>query len=179
MQHCEASGLRVNVAKTFAHLIRCSEAQGVEVGRELGCAVKTFPCTYLGLPLGLRKPSAPQLQFLVDKVANKLQTWSAPMLSSGGRLVLIKSTLSAMPIYAMFSLDIPAKVVGGIDKICRGFLWRGWKEARGGHCLVAWDRVCSSVEFGGLGLPNLRLLNIALRARWCWLRKVKPRTGLG
>lgn len=36
----------------------------------------------------------------------------------------------------------------------------------GGHCLVAWDTVCTPKEIGGIGLSNLRLLNLALRAHW-------------
>uniref|UniRef100_A0ACD6A3J2 Uncharacterized protein n=2 Tax=Avena sativa TaxID=4498 RepID=A0ACD6A3J2_AVESA len=46
-------------------------------------------------------------------------------------------------------------------------------EARGpgGHCLVAWDKVASPKEVGGLGIPNLHLLNLALRCRWAWLQK--------
>ena len=40
--------------------------------------------------------------------------------------------------------------------------------------MVAWDKVCSPKEFGGLGVPNLRLLNISLRARWSWLARTDP-----
>ena len=31
---------------------------------------------------------------------------------------------------------------------------------------VAWDKVCTTKELGGLGIPNLQLINVALRARW-------------
>jgi hypothetical protein len=41
------------------------------VDRELGCPILPFPLRYLGLPLGLRKPTAAQLQYLVDAVANR------------------------------------------------------------------------------------------------------------
>ena len=37
--------------------------------------------------------------------------------------------------------------------------------------MVAWDKVCSPKEYGGLGVPNLRLLNTSLRARWSWLAR--------
>jgi hypothetical protein len=40
--------------------------------------------------------------------------------------------------------------------------------------MVAWDKVASSKALGGLGIPNLRLLNLALRCRWAWLQKVDP-----
>lgn len=68
----KASGLCINLAKCSAHLIRCSPEQVEAVQEELRCPILSFPCTYLGLPLGLRKPSASQLQPLVDWVANKL-----------------------------------------------------------------------------------------------------------
>ena len=39
--------------------------------------------------------------------------------------------------------------------------------------MVAWDQVCTPKEYGGLGIPNLRLLNMALRARWPWLMRTE------
>jgi hypothetical protein len=143
------------------------------VGQELHCPIQPFPLRYLGLPLGLRKPTASQLQFLVDSVANRLPGWRAMLLNRGGRLELVRSTLSAMPIFAMMSLDIPVKTLTCIQKIIRGFLWKGRKDVHGGHCLVAWDQACMPKELGGLGIPNLRLLNLALRARWLWLSRVE------
>ncbi|KQJ83471.2 hypothetical protein BRADI_5g15081v3 [Brachypodium distachyon] len=79
-----------------------------------------------------------------------------------------------MPVYAMMSLDLPMKTIAGIEKICRVFLWKGRKDVRGGHCLVAWKDVCSPHEIGGLGIPNLKLLNLALRTRWGWLCRADP-----
>jgi hypothetical protein len=43
---------------------------------------------------------------------------------------------------------------------------------KGGHYLVAWDKVCTPKEWGGLGIPNLRVTNVALRTRWLWLQRV-------
>jgi hypothetical protein len=74
----------------------------------------------------------------------------------------------------VMSLDIPPKVIEALLKICRAFLWKGRREISGGHCLVAWDKVASPKLLGGLGIPNLRLLNLALRCRWAWLQKVDP-----
>jgi hypothetical protein len=52
-----------------------------------------------------------------------------------------------------------------IDKIRRGFVWRGHKEAKGGHCLIAWPKVCRAKELEGLGISDLKCLGIALRVR--------------
>jgi hypothetical protein len=74
----------------------------------------------------------------------------------------------------MMSLDIPPKVLESLLKISRAFMWKGRREVKGGHCLVAWDKVASPKLLGGLGIPNLKLLNLALRCRWSWLQKVDP-----
>jgi hypothetical protein len=54
-------------------------------------------------------------------------------------------------------------------------------EARRGQCVVAWDTIFSPKELGGLGVKNLRLLNLALRMRWRWHERAeedKPWKGL-
>jgi hypothetical protein len=88
-------------------------------------------------------------------------------------LELVRSTLAAIPIFAMMFLDVPIETLLAIEKILRGFLWKGRKDAHGGHCLVAWDRVCMPKELGGLGIINLRRMNLALRTRWLSLSRVE------
>jgi hypothetical protein len=123
-----------------------------QVDRELGCPVLPFPLRYLGLSLGLRKPMAAQLQYLVDAVTDRLPSWRASMLNRAGQLKLFRSTLVAMSIFAMMPLDFQIETLVTIKKILRGFMWKGRKNAHGGHCLVVWDRVCMPKEFGGLGI---------------------------
>ncbi|KAM0915215.1 hypothetical protein ACQ4PT_010987 [Festuca glaucescens] len=117
---------------------------------------------------------AAQLQPLVDIAASRLPPWCANLLTRGGRTILVQTTLCAIPIHAMMSLDIPPKILDALRKICRAFLWKGRQEVKCGHCLVAWDKVASPKSLGGLGIPNLRLLNLALCCRWAWLKKSDP-----
>ena len=74
----------------------------------------------------------------------------------------------------MMTMDLPIKMIEAANKICRGILWKGRQDVHGGHCLVAWDRVCAPKDLRGLGVPNLRLMNTALRARWSWLQRTDP-----
>ncbi|KAM0834412.1 hypothetical protein ACQ4PT_063616 [Festuca glaucescens] len=158
-----ASGLRTNLAKFSLHPIRCQPEQ-VELARSiLGCEVASFPFKYLGLPLGLRKVTAAQLQPVVDSAASRLQSWCVKLLNRGGWTILVQTTLCATPINAMMSLDLP-KVLEPFRKICR----IGRRLTAG----TAWwyrTRVTSPKSFGGLGIPNLRLLNLALQCHWAWL----------
>jgi hypothetical protein len=77
------------------------------------------------------------------------------MLNRAGWLELVRSTLAALSIFSIMSLDVQIENLLGIEKILRGFPWKGWKDAHGGHCLVVWDKVCMPKEFGALGIPNL------------------------
>jgi mannosylglycoprotein endo-beta-mannosidase len=66
------SGLLVNYQKSSAALICCSQEEVLELSATLPCPISQLPCTYLGLPLSLRKPRKEDLQAVLDKLAAKL-----------------------------------------------------------------------------------------------------------
>jgi hypothetical protein len=83
-----------------------------------------------------------------------------------------------MIVHDMMSLDVPLKVLAVFTKVCRAFLWKGRREVNGGHYLVAWEEVTSPKCFRGLDIPNLHLLNLALRCRLVWLQWTDPTKAL-
>lgn len=91
-------------------------------------------------------------------------------MPKSGRLTLVQSVLCTMPIHAMMALDLPMKTIAAMNKVCRGFLWCKRAEANGGNCAVAWDSVCAPKWAGGLGIHDLRWMNVAMQARWPWLK---------
>ena len=74
----------------------------------------------------------------------------------------------------MLALELPPGVLKAIDKIRRSFLWKGRKDARGGHCLLAWPKVTRPVYLGGLGISDLQNLGWVLKLKWLWLQKIEP-----
>ncbi|WVZ78989.1 LOW QUALITY PROTEIN: hypothetical protein U9M48_026623, partial [Paspalum notatum var. saurae] len=154
-----ASGLFANLAKCSATPIAC-QLEDLALVQQTRALIN-FPCVYLGIPLSTRKLRRGEEQAVIDKVAAKIPRWKGNLLNLAGRTVLVKSTLSAVPVHA-------------IDKLRRSFLWSGSAVSVQGRCKVVWTRVCRPVEFGGLGITDLHLLGLALRVRWCWLQRSDP-----
>jgi hypothetical protein len=59
------------------------------------------------------------------KLEWRLSGWKSLYLSKGGKMTLIKSTLSSLPTYFLSLFPIPVNVALHIDKIQRDFLWGG------------------------------------------------------
>ena len=136
--------------------------------------VLPLPCKYLGVPLSPHKLTKAQAQPIIEKIADRLPSWKADLLTKAGRSVLVQYVLTSMLIYLVLALDLPIGTLQAIDKIRRGFLWKGRKDTRGGHCLIAWPKVTRPPELGGLGISDLQRLGWALRLRWLWLQKTEP-----
>jgi hypothetical protein len=170
----DASGLRTNLQKSNVLPIRCGEQELTVLQNLLPCALAEFPCRYLGLPLSLRKLTNAQVQPIIDRIADQLPGWKADLMTHAGRKVQVQFVLTAMLVYLLMAIDFQPWAIKAIDKIQRGFLWRGRKDVQGGHCLVAWEKVCRPPELGGLGISDLRTLGWALRMRWIWLQKTEP-----
>ena len=90
------------------------------------------------MPLGASHKSPSIWNPILENLHRKLAGWKKLYLSKGGRLTLLKSTLSSLPTYFLSLFTIPSHVANKIEKIQRDFLWGESKV----H-LVGWDKVCA------------------------------------
>lgn len=88
-------------------------------------------------------------------------------LSKGGRVTLIKSTISNLPTYFLSLFPLPTKVAHRLEKLQRDLLWGGIKDEFNFH-LVKWATICSPIKEEGLGIRNLKSFNQALLGKWLW-----------
>jgi hypothetical protein len=137
------------------------------LARILGCGVSSLPLKYLGLPLGASLKTKSIWDDVVGKIERRLASWKQLYLSKGGRVTLIKNTLSNLPTYFLSRFPIPSCVANRIEKLHRDFLWGGVGEEFKYH-LVSWSEGCSPILEGGLGIRNLRIFNKALLGKWLW-----------
>ena len=76
----------------------------------LGYKQDSLPMKYLGLPLGAKFKEKTIWNPILEKMERRLAGWKRLFLSKGGRVTLIKSTLSKLPTYFLSLFPIPASV---------------------------------------------------------------------
>ena len=161
----DCSGLRLNREKSEFTGFGLSQDEESQCSRALGTPMGTLPIRYLGLPLSTGQLRAADWQIVVGKVEQRLGGWKAKVLSKGGRLVLLRSVLSAIPTFYFSVFKIPTSIEQRSSGLMRRFFWKGSKEGRG-MALVAWDDICTPTGQGGLGVPHLKMMNMTLLTKW-------------
>ncbi|XP_026429782.1 uncharacterized protein LOC113326232 [Papaver somniferum] len=160
------AGLKINNLKT--RLIAVGAVHNLPMwAEELGCSVDVLPFMYLGMPLGAKCGSIRIWDPIIEKFDARLSVWRRISLSKGGKLALLKCILSSLPTYYFSLFKAPVSVIKLLEKKMRNFLWEFKEGAKLSH-LVNWDIVCAKKERGGLGVCNLKLMNTAMLAKWCW-----------
>ncbi|XP_038972041.1 uncharacterized protein LOC120104629 [Phoenix dactylifera] len=164
-EYCEAFGQRINLQKSAIFFSPSTERR---VRREirviLGMQEQVGALDYLGVPITGRRLRVAECSTLVQRVQSRLEGWRASSLSMMGRLTLVRSVLCSMPVYIMAHTVVPKTVLVGIERLMRSFLWGSLGRGHGVH-LVAWERVCSPLSEGGLGVQSLLARREALLAR--------------
>jgi hypothetical protein len=111
------SKLRVNQNKTEIFPIRCDETLVTEVITDFPGKIGIFPGKYLGLPLHTRKLRRADVQPLIDKIDGRIPGWKGKLLSTAGRETLVKSVLTAQPIYHLMFFPVQKWLLQQIDKM--------------------------------------------------------------
>ena len=115
---CARSGQSISESKSRVYF-----SPNVDVDtRESLCDILGFKSTpnlgkYLGFPLKNQGGNNQDLNFILDRVKQKLAGWKANLLSLAGRTVLIQASTSTIPTYVMQCTDLPKKLLDNIDRV--------------------------------------------------------------
>ena len=100
------TGLKINLSKL--ELVPIRVVHNIELLLSvLGCKQGSLPMKYLGLPLGAKFKNKTIWNPILEKMERRLAGWKRLYLSNGGKVTLIKSTLSNLPTYFLSLLPIP------------------------------------------------------------------------
>lgn len=83
----------------------------------LCCKIGSLPMTYLGMPFGAPFQAISIWDPIIEKMERKLSLWKHLYLSKGGRLTLLKITLSSLPTYYLSLFIVPKSVADRLEKI--------------------------------------------------------------
>jgi hypothetical protein len=102
---------------------------------------------------------------MVDKNMKRKASWRGKLLSHAARLTLIKACSASIPVYVLSFIKFPKWAIKLLNIHLDNCLWN---DSQGNHKyhLANWDSVSMLKDFGGLGVPNLRDLNICLLGSW-------------
>ncbi|KAK1262461.1 hypothetical protein QJS04_geneDACA018756 [Acorus gramineus] len=138
------SGLCINWSKSSIWAIRVEPRRAEGMAAIFGYNIQQAPSAHLGLPLVQRRLLRHDWSPLVERFIKKLGGWQNRSLSSSGKLTLLKSVLSSMPLFFLSIYWIPRTVLQRIEVIRRHFFWNGSNKDSNRPHLVAWESICQS-----------------------------------
>ncbi|GKF16787.1 hypothetical protein Tco_0061705, partial [Tanacetum coccineum] len=101
------------------------------------------------------------------KSRSRLSKWELKTLSNGGRLTLLKSVLTAIPIYHMSLFKVPAGIIKNMESIRMNF-FHGIDKSERKMVWIGLDNILASKKYGGLGILSFYAANRALLFKWVW-----------
>ncbi|OAY83559.1 putative ribonuclease H protein, partial [Ananas comosus] len=168
-QSLPPDSLSINFAKTSLYVVNLAEPSHASLANSFNCSMGHFPLTYLGLPLSPTKLPTCAFNSLIDKFHKRLSGWKSALLSPAGRVVLINSVLTNLPIHYLSIFILPKAINHQLRELQRRFLWRKSScPIKEGVPLVAWDIVARPKALGGLGIANIYYKNLSLLCKWLW-----------
>jgi len=108
-----------------------------------------FPFKYLSMSIGGNPRRVEFWKLIIEKIKSRLSTWKGKTLFMARRFCLIKFVLTALSLFYFSFFKASSFVCNMIRKIQAKFLW-GWGFDGRKIAWVAWDKMCSPIEVGGL-----------------------------
>ena len=132
--YCAVSGQLVSVEKSS---ILFSPNTKVEI-REQMCTIlnimmEALNDKYLGLPANVSVGKTDCFKFLIERIVKKISGWKEKLLSVGGKEILLKAVIQAIPTYAMSVFKILKNFCKGIIDAIALFWWGDEENQRRMH----------------------------------------------
>jgi len=161
----QLSGLKINFHKSAVFCFGQAKDHEEFYSRLFGSVVDKYPFRYLGIPMHFRKLFNKDWKAIEERIEKRLSGWKGKMLTSGGRLVLINSVLSSLPMFMMSFFELPRGVLENLDCFRSRFYWQNDQHKKK-YRLVKWEIMCQPRDQGGLGIQNLQIQNQCLLSKW-------------
>ncbi|GKV41635.1 hypothetical protein SLEP1_g49141 [Rubroshorea leprosula] len=95
------SRLKINFEKSSLMGINVSDEWRTKMATILHCKQGVLPCRYLGVPIRGKCRSIAVWRPIIESFRKKLASWKNKFISLGGRITLLNSVLSSLPVFTM------------------------------------------------------------------------------
>ena len=166
------SGLKINFHKSELFYFGRTKDEQEAYKQLFGCELGSLPFTSLGIPIHHRKLSNKEWKCIENRFGKKLNYWKGKLMSYGGRLILINSALTSMPMILLSFFEVPIGVWKRLDFYRSRFFWQS-DELKRKYQLAKWDIICRPKDQGGVGIENLEVKNRCLLSKWLYKLSVE------
>ncbi|XP_057747939.1 uncharacterized protein LOC130967135 [Arachis stenosperma] len=167
-KYTEASGQRINTEKSgLIFGSQVSIQKRVNIEEITGMASWDDPGRYLGLPASWGRSKNRALEWIKEKILDKMQGWKEKLLNQAGKEILIKAVIQAIPAFAMNIIKFPKSFCREIEAAIARFWWANNGKEKSIHW-KSWKKLTKSKTNGGLGFKDLECQNIAHLAKQTW-----------
>nr|XP_051229849.1 uncharacterized protein LOC127347725 [Lolium perenne] len=129
---------------------------------------------YLGMPSDVGRSKMGAFKYIKDRIWSRIQGWLERLLSAGGKDVMIKSVVQAIPIFSMACFKLPKGLCQCINTMIRKFWW-GCREGERKPSWVSWKDMCKPKHMGGLGFRDIRTVQSSSFGKARMAHSTKPR----
>lgn len=157
-----ASGSRLNIEKSCALPMGCTNPPGWLI--DAGCKIlkQGEIGRHLGAPFGWNITKSQMLSFALNRMKDQITRLRTEYLSFEAKLILLKHTIRAIPIFWMSLIGLNQATAAECDSMCLHFLW-GWNATgKAKIALIAWKKLCRPKVQGGMGFKDLRSMGKSL-----------------
>ena len=162
------SGQQINFKKSsvqFGHKIE--EATRQELRDTLGIQNLGGMGSYLGIPENLGESKVQVFGFVQNRLNSRVNGLTFKFFTKGGKEVIIKSVVTALPNHVMSCFRIPKTVMKKLTSAVAQFWWSPGGNTRVMHW-KSWDKICSPKDDGGLGFKDLTDFNTIVLEKQFW-----------
>ncbi|GKA26171.1 RNA-directed DNA polymerase, eukaryota [Tanacetum coccineum] len=162
-----ASGLKINLQKSKLMGLGVSLNVVNSAANLMGCSILQLPFNYLGVKVGCNMSYIGSWDDVISKVSSRLSKWKIKSLSIGGRLTLLKSVLTSIPLYHMSIFKVPMGALKKLESIRKNF-FNGHDGFARKSSWFNWNKALASKKNGGIGVSSFFAINRALLFKWVW-----------